>query len=161
MTMRNVIKMTWAGLRGAVAMIGLASCGGAMNGTATPSDFLPSGAERDLATLQGSWALVSLQEAGSEAAPVPERRFFADFGPDQDLFIKVDCNVCTAGYTAALDGSVEVVGPIPCTLAYCATAPLDTRYLALLEGVRSWSVSDGRLELSSPGGVLLFDRSED
>ena len=156
--MRNMIRMAWAGLRGVVAMIGLASCGGAIDGAATPSDLLPAGSERELAALQGSWALVSLQE-GSEAAPVPERRFFADFGPDQDLFIKADCNVCTAGYTSALDGSVEVMGPIPCTLAYCATAPLDTRYLALLEGARSWSVTEKTLELSSAGGVLRFERT--
>ena len=159
--MRNVIRMAWAGLRGVVAMIGLASCGGAIDGAVTPSDLIPSGSERDLATLQGSWALVSLQEAGSVAAPVPEQRFFADFGPDQDLFIKADCNVCTAGYTAALDGSVEILGPIPCTLAYCATAPLDTRYLALLQRARSWTATDDTLELSSPDGVLLFDRSQE
>ncbi len=158
--MRNVIRMAWAGVRGVVAMIGLASCGGAIDGAATPSDLIPAAPKRDLTTLHGDWTLVSLQEAGSEAASVPARRFFADFGPDKDLFIKADCNVCTAGYTAALDGSFETVGPIPCTLAYCATAPLDTRYLALLEAARSWSVSEEELELSSAGGVLRFERTD-
>ena len=96
--MRKAIRMAWAGLRGVVAMIGLVSCGGAMDGVATtPSDLVPNAPTRDLATLHGSWALVSLQEAGAEAPAVPERRFFADFGPDKDLFIKADCNVCTAG----------------------------------------------------------------
>jgi heat shock protein HslJ len=155
-----VIRLAWAGLRGVVAMIGLASCGGAIDGAATPSDIVPSAPSRELATLQGSWALVSLQESGSEAATVPEQRFFADFGADKDLFIKADCNVCTAGYTAGRDGSFEIPGSIPCTLAYCASAPLDTRYLTLLQGARSWSVSDKTLELSSAGGVLHFERTD-
>jgi heat shock protein HslJ len=157
--MRKAIRTAWAGLRGAVAMIGLASCGGGFDGVATPGDIPQAGSEQNLGSLQGSWALVSMEPAGQAVIRVPERRFFADFGPDRDLFIKADCNVCTAGYTAARDGSFEIGGAIPCTLAYCATAPLDTRYVAFLQAARSWSVRGDELELTSADGALRFDRT--
>ena len=91
--------------------------------------------------------------------PAPEGLFVADFGPDEDLYIKADCNVCSAAYRAGDEGTLEVIGPIPCTRAYCFTAPLDTRFLALLEGASSWSIEEGALQLSSPGGgALLLQR---
>jgi heat shock protein HslJ len=99
---------------------------------------------------------VSVQEAGEAATLAPAGRFIAEFGPDADLFIQADCNVCTAGYEATDDGTVRVEGPIPCTLAWCESAPLDTRFLALMETADSWSVTDGALELSSTDGTLRF-----
>ena len=57
------------------------------------------------------------------------------------------------------DGTVQVLSPIPCTLAYCSTAPLDVRFMRVLEGVRSWSIDGGTLRLSSAdGGALLLQR---
>ena len=145
-------------LRGIAAVIFLAGCSSPTDGIATLSN--PSSATRPSAeTLQGAWTLVSLQEGGTTAEEVPAGRFVADFGEDRDLYIETDCNVCSAGYRAGDDGTVEVIGPIPCTLAYCSSAPLDTRFLRVLEGARSWSIEEGTLRLSSPdGGALLLQR---
>jgi heat shock protein HslJ len=148
--------MAWRTVRGVVAVIGLAACSGGVNTAEAPSN--PTQAP-DVAALQDAWDLVSLQEAGAAVTSVPEGRFVADFGADQDLYIQADCNVCSAAYRATDAGTVDVVGPVPCTLAWCSSAPLDARYLSLLQSARSWSVGDGTLELSSAEGVLRFTRA--
>ena len=153
MTQIGACGVVWRTLRGVVAMVGLAACSGAGTATQTPGN--PTAAP-DVALLQGTWAVVSLQEAGKAATSAPEGRFIADFGVDGDLYIQADCNVCSAGYEATDDGAVAVVGPIPCTLAFCPTAPLDSRYVSLLESARTWSVGSGSLELSSAEGVLVL-----
>jgi len=152
--------LTWRALRGVVAVIGLAGCNGPTHGMETPGGPTPTAEEQGLAALLDAWSLVSLQEAGGAVTLADAGRFTADFGADGDLFIEADCNVCSAGYEGTPDGSVEVIGPIPCTLAYCSTAPLDTRFLALLQSARSWSIGEAGLELSSAGGWLLFHPSD-
>ena len=151
-------EIAWRTVRGLVATIGLAACSGAGGPTETTSTATPA---PDVAHLQGAWTVTSLQEAGETASPAPEGRFVADFGPDGDLYIQADCNVCSAGYRASDEGTLEVTGPIPCTLAYCSTAPLDTRFLALLEGASTWSIEASSLPLSSPDrGALLLQRRD-
>ena len=150
--------IAWRTVRGLVATIGLAACSGAGGPTETTSTATPA---PDVAQLQGTWTVTSLQEAGETASPAPEGRFVADFGPDEDLDIQADCNVCSAAYSASDEGTLEVTGPIPCTLAYCSTAPLDTRFLALLEGASTWSIEASALQLSSTdGGALLLQRRD-
>ena len=147
----------WRLLRGISAVIFMTGCSGPTHDIQTPSDPTPAAA--GVETLQGAWTLVSLQEAGAAPNAVPAGSFVADFGVDEDLYIEADCNVCSAAYRAGDDGMVQVIGPIPCTLAYCSTAPLDTRFLRILEGAGSWSIEEGALQLSSPdGGTLLLQR---
>ena len=159
MEQHSVTGVVLRALRGVLAMIVLAACSGPTNTTESLTNPSPDPEEQGVAALQRGWALVSLQEAGAAVTSAPEGRFVADFGADGDLYIQADCNVCSAGYSAAADGSVEVIGPFPCTLAWCASAPLDGRYLSLLESARSWSVGNDTLELSSAQGVLLFNRT--
>jgi heat shock protein HslJ len=102
-----------------------------------------------------------LQDGQGRADEVPAGRFVADFGVDGDLYIEADCNVCSAAYHAEDEGALEVLGPVPCTLAYCSTAPLDTRFLRVLQAARSWSIEESTLRLSSPdGGTLLLQRRD-
>jgi heat shock protein HslJ len=146
-------------LRGVIAVVFLSGCGGPNDGVQVPS--LPS-SDREapgVEALQGAWTLQSLQEAGRPADEAPAGAFVADFGVDGDLYIEADCNVCSAAYRATDAGTLEVIGPIPCTLAYCSSSPLDTRFLRLLEGASSWSTDEGTLRLSTPdGGALLLQR---
>jgi heat shock protein HslJ len=158
--MASAGSITWRALRGVVAVVGLAGCSGPSHGVETPGGPTPATAEQGVDALQRAWDLVSLQDTGGAVTSVDEGRFTADFGGDGDLFIEADCNVCSAGYTASADGIVEVIGPIPCTLAYCSTAPLDTHSVALLQSIQSWSVGDAGLELSSAEGTLLFHRAD-
>jgi heat shock protein HslJ len=148
-----------AALRGVGALVWMIACSSSTTGTGSPSGSTSPVQKHDLASLQGDWTLVSLHEPGGEITQAPRGRFTAGFGEDGDLFIQADCNVCSAGFAARADGSLEVIGPIPCTLAYCSTAPLDTRFLVLLESAEGWSLVDGTLELSSPGGILLFEHA--
>jgi hypothetical protein len=45
-----------------------------------------------------------------------------------------------------------------CTLAYCVSAPFDTRYTTLLGASTSWQTNGETLELRSTAGVLSFRR---
>jgi heat shock protein HslJ len=159
--MASAGSITWRALRGVVAVVGLAGCNGPSHGVELPGQPTPAASERGVEALQGSWTLVELLEAGAAVTPVSEGTLIADFGADGDLFIQADCNVCSAGYDASADGAVEVIGSIPCTLAYCSIAPLDTRFLALLQSARSWSIGEVGLELSSAAGSLLFHPAAD
>jgi hypothetical protein len=51
--------------------------------------------------------------------------------------------------------------PVPApagTLAYCATAPLDTDFAGLVSAARSWSIADDQLTLSSEDGTPVLRR---
>ena len=144
--------------------LGLAACSGSglpAVGPTPPVAAAPDGDGQTGATavtsLQGTWQLVSLQEANGPvvAAPAPER-FTAEFRADGRLHAQADCNVCNTSYEAE-PGSLEI-GLMACTRAYCSTAPLDTRYTTLLTEAKSWSMKAGSLELSSAAGVLRFRR---
>ena len=155
----NAVGGVWRPLRGVVAVVFLSGCGAPNDGVDVPS--LPSsGSEAPgVEALHGAWTLLSLQEADRPAEEAPAGAFVADFGVDGDLYIEADCNVCSAAYRATDAGTVEVIGPIPCTLAYCSSSPLDTRFLRLLEGSSSWSIDGSTLQLSTPdGGALLLQR---
>jgi heat shock protein HslJ len=146
-------------LRGLLIVVGLAACNGPTHGIETPAEPTRAASEGGLAELQRAWVLISLQDPEGPVTPVDEGKFTADFGTDGDLFIGADCNVCSAGYTASPDGAIEVTHAIPCTRAYCPSAPLDARYLTLLKAARSWSIGSAGLELSSAAGSLLFQRA--
>ena len=153
----DAVARGWRPLWGVVAVVLLAGCEGAHD--TTGAGVSPSLARPSVELLQHAWTLVSLQDTQGGADEVPAGGFVADFGVDGDLYIEADCNVCSASYRAGDEGTLEVLGPIPCTLAYCSTAPLDTRFLRVLQAARSWSLDGRTLRLSSPdGGTLLLQR---
>jgi heat shock protein HslJ len=120
----------------------LVSCGGDVVG---PSD------------LRGEWRLVSLKRADHSTIPIPDTlRLTADFGEDDRLGLRADCNVCGGAF--ALDGDAMVAGPFACTRAFCASAPLDSEFVGLLDGRSTVRVDGDRLVLSSGRGALLFLR---
>lgn len=151
----NRVGFSWAALRGVAVVVGMTACASSPTGPSAVTS------KSDLGSLRGDWSLVSLAEAGASPSPVPSGAFAAGFGGDGDLFIEADCNVCSAAYAAEADGSLEVLGPIPCTLAYCTTAPLDVRFVGLLAASTGWRVEGSSLELTSAQGTLVFQRSED
>ena len=77
-----------------------------------------------------------------------------DFTADGRVSLRADCNRCSAAYEATTNSLA--VGLMACTRAYCASAPLDTTFAALVGQATSWRVVDGGLELRSEAGVLRF-----
>jgi heat shock protein HslJ len=107
--------------------------------------------------LQGHWQLVSLQEPGQPQVAAPAgATFSADFGSDGRVSLVADCNRCNSSYVAG--GATLQVGNMACTRAYCTTAPLDTRFAALVQSAQAWRVGSDELELSSPEGTLRLRR---
>lgn len=122
---------------------GLAACEG-VTGPSTSS-------------LQGTWQLVSLQPSGQPQVPAPTGASFSvGFDSDGRVSVAADCNRCGSTYQA--DRDTLHVGDMACTLAYCATAPVDTQFSGLVSSAESWSVESGQLELRSGEGTLRLRR---
>jgi heat shock protein HslJ len=106
--------------------------------------------------LGGFWRLARLEKVGQAAVELaPSDRFSVEFGNGRTL-ATADCNRCSGGYRAA--AGTLTVGPMACTRAHCASAPLDSDFTTLLSGAERWSVAAGELELRAPGGTLRFRR---
>jgi heat shock protein HslJ len=107
--------------------------------------------------LRGVWRLASLTRADHSTTAVPPTlQLTADFGEDGRLALRADCNVCGGAF--ALEGGALVAGPFACTRAFCASAPLDTEFVGLLDGRSSVRGGGERLVLSSERGSLVFVR---
>ena len=107
--------------------------------------------------LRGEWRLASLQRPDHSTTAVPAAlRLTADFGADDRLGLRADCNVC--GGSFALEGEALVAGPFACTRAFCSSSPLDSEFVGLLDGRSSVRADGDRLVLSSERGSLIFVR---
>lgn len=105
--------------------------------------------------LIGSWKLTTLEKTGEALVQVPTpERFVASFGSDGRVSLVADCNRCSASYEAT--AGALAVGPIACTRAACATAPLDTDFAGLVAGATTWEVSGSQLTLRSAIGRLVM-----
>ncbi len=146
------IAVAWA--------LGAVACGGSVpltGPTPPPIEAGGSGATAPSSGLLGSWQLVSLAPAGQEPLGVAEPKLFTvDFTADGRTSLRADCNRCSAAYEATSNGLA--VGLMACTRAYCASAPLDTTFAALVGQATAWRTVDGGLELRSEAGVLRFQQ---
>jgi len=107
--------------------------------------------------IEGTWRLVELAATGMPAVSVTEPdRFTATFGTDGRVDLRADCNRCTAGYSVQAD-SLRIT-PMACTLAACASAPLDTDFAGLVTVVTTWRATENSLELKSAAGTARFKR---
>ena len=88
---------------------------------------------------------------------VPADRFAVTFTTGR-ISVTADCNTCSG--SATLQDSTLTIGALACTRAACASAPLDTRFTALLEGRLAVHVNSRILRLNPPQGVgeLHFER---
>jgi heat shock protein HslJ len=142
------------------ASLAITACGAhgphALAGSSLPAPAASGGTAQDASALAGTWKAVSLAPAGASVVTIGEpERFTAEFR-DGRLSLLADCNRCSGGYTAAA-GTLSTT-PLACTRAYCASAPLDTQFTALVSSATAWTVSADRLELASPAGVARLRR---
>ncbi len=103
------------------------------------------------------WYLRSIVSAdGALFTIVDPNLFTLMLTGDGKVTARADCNRASGGYS--ISGHTLSIGPIASTRAYCATAPVDQRFLMLLGGDNVVTASDATLELSSPRGTLKFTR---
>jgi heat shock protein HslJ len=108
-------------------------------------------------SLEGRWQLVSLQLAGQPAVQAPgTATFTVEFATDGRLSVVADCNRCGSTYEAG-SGTLGVA-TMACTLAYCATAPVDTQFSGLVGAAHNWALKSGELELRSAEGTVRLRR---
>ena len=123
-----------------------------------PSRVADATAGSSALTTNTVWTLRSLTQAGSPEITIADcGAFTLMFGDDGKIQMRADCNRAFASYT--LSGQTLSVGLIASTKAYCASAPLDNQYLALLGGENTVTSSTTTVQLSSPRGTLRFART--
>jgi heat shock protein HslJ len=107
--------------------------------------------------VQGDWRLVSLTRADRSTIVIPDPpRFTVRFGPDGRVAVRADCNVCSGSWS--LEGGALLTSGLACTRAFCSSAPLDTQFVAVLEGRSTTREAGGRLVLASGRGRLVLER---
>lgn len=105
----------------------------------------------------GEWQLRLLEHpAQGVFRPEDPSRFAIRFGEDGSLGITADCNVCGGSYSIE-DGRLEVEG-VFCTLIACPGAPVDQRFLEVLQGTSTLDGGENELTISSSRGRLELTR---
>ena len=118
---------------------------------------IPSSAQSALIPTNTTWTLQSLTETGATEVTIADPSIFTLLLTDDGkVQARADCNRASAGYTVT-DHTLSV-GLIASTRAYCASAPVDGQYLALLGGENVVTTSGADLQLSSSRGTLRFVR---
>jgi heat shock protein HslJ len=130
------------GRGGALAALGTALLLVSCDGVTGPSDL--AGAEWRLRTLE--------HPALGFFRPEDPSRFKLAFAEDGGLGITADCNVCGGAYSVS--GGTLVVSEVFCTRVACPGAPVDQRFLEVLEGHSAVDVDGGQLRIASARGRL-------
>jgi heat shock protein HslJ len=118
---------------------------------------IPSAAQSALIPTNTTWTLQSLTETGATEVAIADPSIFTlVLNDDGKVQARADCNRASAGYTVT-DRTLSV-GLMASTRAYCASAPVDGQYLALLGGENVVTTSGAALQLSSSRGTLRFVR---
>ena len=139
-----------------IAAMSLTACQGTSPTAPSPSSTTPPVGALSIDT-NTVWKLDSLARADAPEATISDPSLFTmALADDKTLQVRSDCNRASGGYTAS--GSTISIGPLASTKAYCASAPIDSDYLALLGGESTVSISGSTLQLSSPRGTLRFTR---
>ena len=139
-----------------IAAASLTACQGSSSTAPSSSSTTPPVGALSIDT-NAVWKLQSMVRADSSEAAINDPSLFTmSLADDKALRVRADCNQASGGYTAS--GSTISIGPLASTRAYCATAPIDTEYLALLSGESTVSIAGSILQLSSPRGTMTFIR---
>lgn len=138
----------------AVALAGLVALAAA--GAACSDDNLTS--PTSPAQLEGTWRLQQMTATGNGVhnEDLTAGRFNATFGTGT-VVVKADCNTCNG--TTSLSGSTLTVSALSCSLAACASAPIDGRYTAFFNGPPlTVRINNRLLQLNSDRGELRLEK---
>jgi heat shock protein HslJ len=130
-----------------LALIFVAGC--TANNPSSPS---PASAELD-----GVWRIISIAPAAQAVQLAPVGAQYQVTFDDGRTSVRVDCNVCTGGFTSGRE--TLTIGPqLACTRAACETASYESAVLALLSGDHQYTTTLHNLTLTSSRGTLLLQR---
>ncbi len=107
------------------------------------------------------WRLTEFGPEGAEAAPVAGSTITLAFDTGGKLSGSGGCNSYGGDYQA--DSSMLAIGAVAATLRACADAGVteqEQRYLAALETVQDYEITETELTLSYDGGTLRFAPAE-
>jgi heat shock protein HslJ len=139
---------------GLFSALAVAACGGTLT---APSVATVAPAASLAIETNAIWHLRSMTSAGGSVQAIEDPNLFALTLTDAGrITLRVDCNRAMGGYT--ISASTVSIGPLASTKAYCGEASYDSEFLTLLGGDTTATSSGNILQLSSPRGVLTFDR---
>lgn len=130
----------------------LAACAPATGPTTTETPEQVAIAEPPQLT-DGTWRLLSLQEAGGAQLDLQEQVYSLTFAPDGNVGAQLDCN--TGGGSYELDGNGISFGPVVSTLMFCSEDSLASNFGVALTRVESYAISGDELILSAEDGTSL------
>lgn len=134
--------------------LALTACGGTLTG---PS-VAPAAPAGSLAIEANAvWHLRSMTNADGALQVIEDPSLFTLTLTDEGkVAARVDCNRAFGAYT--ISGNTVSMGPLASTRAYCGASSFDAEFLTLLVGETMAATSGNTLQLSSPRGILRFDR---
>jgi heat shock protein HslJ len=128
-----------------LAVIFVAGCAGNLPSSPTSTE------------LDGVWRIVSIQPATQPVQLAPVGVLYQVTLDDGRMSARVDCNVCTGGFTS--DRNTLTVGAqLACTRAACDTASYENAVLTLLSGDHQYTTTLHNLTLTSSRGTMLLQR---
>lgn len=111
--------------------------------------------------------LVSSDDAIGTVRPADPAQYQMHLNADGSVNLKLDCNRANGPWSSVMspDGvsGVFKIGPVAMTRAMCAPGSLDQRIGRELQYIRSYTVKDGRLNLSlmADGGIQTWEPMEE
>ncbi|HKU90124.1 MAG TPA: META domain-containing protein [Steroidobacteraceae bacterium] len=140
-------RTRWFPSMAALVAVLLAACAS----TSTPSASAPTNLEGS------SWRLVQIAISEGVTRPAIERsRYTIGFGKGGVLNVRFDCNRGRGSWTSSGPGNLEF-GPLALTRALCPTGSLHDELVRQWPNVRTYTVKDGRLFLSTDGSTIEFE----
>ena len=103
----------------------------------------------------GTWLLQVFELDDGSSVTVDPSRHTATFGPEGQLNLRVDCNVCNGSYEQN-GSSLAVDELMACTLAACPPGSLERDYLAAIASAASFEGTASELGIRYEGGTLRF-----
>lgn len=106
--------------------------------------------------LDKDWGLVSLQKAPGDTTDTSGKGITIQFAADGSVFGSDGCNRYRGTYTAGADGTLDItLGPS--TLMACDQAVMDLAFAftQALDGVESFTLAGGKLDLAGASGSAL------
>ena len=132
----------------------LTACGGTLTGPSVAPGTPAASLAIETNTV---WHLRSMTDAGGALQVIEDPSLFTLTLTDGGkIAARIDCNRASGGYT--ISGNALSIGPLASTKAYCGAASFDSTFLRLLGGETTGTASGSTLQLSSPRGILTFER---
>jgi heat shock protein HslJ len=113
--------------------------------------------KKETSALAGTaWLLTSIRQTTGRFTILNPENYTAEFGDNNDLAVKADCNTCGGAYTENAATGALTIPPMACTMIMCDENSLDGLFMSILAGVAIYAVTSDSLVCYAAGDTLIF-----